>query len=130
MGSLQGARAKIHVDTQATLKHYKPCLIPTLLRERVEKELDQLQNEGIIEPVQLSDWAAPIVPIVKDNGRIRICGDYWVTINHLSKLDSYRIAKDDDLFAALAGVNHLVNLISVMHICSWYMMRNPKSLPL
>ena len=104
--------------------------MPTLLRERVEKELDQLQNEGIMESVQLSDWATLIMPIDKDNGRIRICGDYWITINHLSKLDSYCIAKGDDLFAALAGVNHLINWISFMHICSWYVMRNPKSLPL
>ena len=53
--------------------------------------------------MQFADWAAPIVPIVKEDGRIRICGDYRVTINHLSKLDSYPIPKADDLFAALAG---------------------------
>ena len=77
--------------------------MPYILRERVEKELDRLLNEGIIEPVQFSDWAAPIVPIAKEDGRIRICRDYRVTINHLSKLDSYPIAKADDLIAALAG---------------------------
>ena len=77
--------------------------MPYILRERVEKELDRLLSEGIIEPVQFSDWAAPTVPIVKEDGRIRICGDYRVTINHLSKLDSYPIPKASDLFAALAG---------------------------
>ena len=40
--------------------------MPYILRERVEKELDRLLSEGIIEPVQFSDWAAPIVPIVKN----------------------------------------------------------------
>ena len=103
LGSLIGTKAKIHVDPQATPKFFKPRSVPYILRERVEKEIDRLLNEGIIEPVQFSDWAAPIVPIVKDDGRIRICGDYRVTINHLSKLDSYPIPKADDLFAALAG---------------------------
>ena len=54
-------------------------------------------------PIQFSDWVAPIVPIVKEDGRIRICGDYQVTINHLSKLDAYPIPKANDLFAALAS---------------------------
>ena len=103
LGTLQGTRAKIHVDPQATSKFFKPRSVPYILRERVEKELDRLLSEGIIEPVQFSDWAAPIVPIVKEDGRIRICGDYRVTINHLSKLDSYPIPKASDLFAALAG---------------------------
>ena len=41
--------------------------------------------------------------MVKEDARIRICGDYRVTINHLSKLGSYPIPKADDLFATLAG---------------------------
>ena len=102
-GTLQGTRAKIYVDPQATLKFFKPRSVPYTLPERVEKELDRLVNEGIIEPVQFSNSAAPIVPIVRDVGRIRICGDYWVTINHLSELYSYPIPNADDLFAPLAG---------------------------
>ena len=30
----------------------------------------------MIEPVSFSDWAAPIVPVVKGDGTIQICGDY------------------------------------------------------
>ena len=103
LGTLRGTRAKIHVDPQATPRFFKPRSAPYTLRDRVEKELDRLLSEGIIEPIQFSDWAAPIVPIVKEDGRIRICGDYRVTINHSSKLDSYPIPKANDLFATLAG---------------------------
>ena len=47
------------------------------------------------------------MPIIKDDGRIRIhmwrLPGYWVTINHLSKLDSYPIIKQVTyLLAALA----------------------------
>ena len=51
------------------------------MKEKVEDELKRLQETGVIEPVQFSEWAAPIVPVLKSNGQIRICGDYKVTIN-------------------------------------------------
>ena len=42
-----------------------------------------MQEAKVIRPVQFSDWAALIVPIVKADGSIRICGDYnyqeWTT---------------------------------------------------
>ena len=67
------------------------------------RKFDRLQKEDIIEPVTFSEWAAPIVPVVKDDGGIRICCDYKVTINNLSKLESYPIPKVEDLFTALSG---------------------------
>ncbi len=71
---------------------------------RSEKELLRLQEEGIIEPVQFADWAAPIVPILKsDKQSVRICGDYKLTVNRACKLDSYPIPRVEDLFATLAG---------------------------
>jgi hypothetical protein len=62
-----------------------------------------LQEAGVITPVQFSDWAAPIVPVVKGDGSIRICGDYSVTVNAVSKLDSYPLPRVEDLFAAMSG---------------------------
>ena len=50
-------------------------------REKVEQELERLQEEGTMEPVQFAKWAAPIVPIVKEDKSIRICGDYKITVN-------------------------------------------------
>ena len=71
---------------------------------KVEEELERLVSEGIIEPVQFADWAAPIVPVVKSDGKsLRICGDFKLTVNQASKLDRYPIPKVEDLFAKLAG---------------------------
>ncbi|VDI36591.1 Hypothetical predicted protein [Mytilus galloprovincialis] len=66
-------------------------------------ELERLEKEGQIQQVEFSDWAAPIVPVVKENGSIRICGDYKVTVNAVSKLDNYPIPKTEDLYATLGG---------------------------
>ena len=63
----------------------------------------RLQESGVIKPIQFSDWAAPIVPVVKSDGSIRICGDYKVTVNAVAKLETYPLPKVEDLFAALSG---------------------------
>ena len=44
---------------------------------------------GILEPVQFSEWATPVVPILKGDGSIRLCGDYKVTVNRETKVDTY-----------------------------------------
>jgi len=68
----------------------------------VEEELDRLVAEGILEPIEYSDWAAPIVTVVKnDKKSVRICGDFRTTISAVSQLNRYPIPKVEDLFATL-----------------------------
>ena len=74
------------------------------MRDDVEAELKRLVNEGILEPVQHSDWASPILAIRKsDKKNVRICGDFKRTINPVSKLDRYPLPKIEDIFAKLSG---------------------------
>ena len=53
--------------------------------------------------MQFSDWAAPIVPVVKRDGTIRICGDYKLTVNQAATTDAYPLPRIEDLFASLSG---------------------------
>ena len=69
----------------------------------MEAELDQLIEQNIIEPFPFSNWVAPIVPVLKGDNTIRICCDYKVTVNQVSKFDRYPIPKIEDLFAKLSG---------------------------
>ncbi|GFS65869.1 retrovirus-related Pol polyprotein from transposon 412 [Trichonephila clavipes] len=55
--------------------------VPFALKGRVENEIDRLEKEGIIEKVDSSEWATPVVPVVKSDGSIRLCADYSVTLN-------------------------------------------------
>ena len=86
------------------------------MRNAVEAELKRLQEEGIIEPVQFADWAAPIVPVWKaDKKSICICGDFKMTVNQASKLDRYSIPKIEDLFTKMSGktvykIRHVTSL--------------------
>ena len=77
----------------------------------VEKELDNLKAQGIIEPVAFSEWAAPIVPVLKaDKTSVRICGDFKLTVNRVAKLDRYPIPKFYDLFSNLSGGKYFTRL--------------------
>ena len=61
-------------------------------------------SEGILEPVQFSDWASNIVAVLKEDRKsVRLCGDFKQTINPVSKLDRYPLPKIEDLFATLSG---------------------------
>ena len=66
------------------------------IEEKFNAELDRLQQEGIIEPVEFSEWATPTVPVLKSNGSLPICGDYKVTVESASKLDKYPLPRIED----------------------------------
>ena len=65
--------------------------------------MDRLEKQGIIEKIEFTEWAAPIVPVVKQDGSVRICGDYKVTVNTSAKVDAYPLPSIEDLFASLNG---------------------------
>ena len=72
--------------------------------------MERLQLEGTIGSVEFSDWAAPIVPIVKYDKTIGICGAYKVTVNQAAKLENYPVPKAEDLFATLNGGERFTKL--------------------
>ena len=81
LGTVKDVKATIHVDPDATPRFFKARSLPFSLKKKVEQELERLQQQGVIAPVQLSDWAAPVVPVIKEDGNLRLCGDYKVTVN-------------------------------------------------
>ena len=103
-GEINTFEATLHLKENAVPKfRSKARTVPFALKEAIEQELNRLEQDGIIEKVSYSPWAAPIVPVPKRDGRIRLCGDYKVTINPMLEIDKYPLPKPDDIFATLAG---------------------------
>uniref|UniRef100_T1I2T8 CCHC-type domain-containing protein n=1 Tax=Rhodnius prolixus TaxID=13249 RepID=T1I2T8_RHOPR len=58
-------------DARPVFKRARP--VPFTLLPSVEKELQRLEDEGVISKTTFSEWATPVVPVRKPNGDIRLC---------------------------------------------------------
>ena len=67
----------------------------------VGAELNRLENDGVIERVSHSDRATPIVVVRKPTGKVRICGDFKVTLNPMLKSDVHPFPLPEELFHKL-----------------------------
>lgn len=77
--------------------------VPFPLLPKVKQELDRLEQEGIIEKVtRPTDWCAPMVPVTKKNGDIRICVDLK-KLNDAVKREHYMLPNLDDISPDLNG---------------------------
>ena len=120
LGILTGFQAKIVVDRSAQPKFCKAHTVPNYLHDKVEKELNQLVDEGTLETVEVSDWASPIVSVLKpDKVNVRICGDIKQTVNPVSTLDKYPIPTIEDLFATLAD-GKIFSKIDLKHTSNFH----------
>ena len=79
------------------------------MHPKVKTELYHLQKEGVISPVEFSDWACQIVPVLNSDESVRICGDDITRINKYSK-DHSPLHKADYLFTTLSGGKVLSHL--------------------
>ena len=89
LGTLKLMKAQLKVQPQAIPKFCKPRPVPFALREALEKELSCLEQLDILQIVNHSDWAAPIVVVPKGDGCLSVSGDYKVTINPVLAVDKY-----------------------------------------
>lgn len=110
LGTLKGFKATIHVPAEATPRFYRPRSVPYAMRPKVDAEIDRLIKEDIVTPVKYSEWAAPVVPLLKPDGNCRLCGDYKLTVNRVSTLEQYPIPRVEDLMAVLAGGQQFTKL--------------------
>ena len=84
-GSVRDMKVKLFVEENSKPKFFKARTLPLALHDKACDELDNLQAKGVIVPVKFSSWAAPVVPIIKRDGNVRLCGDYKLTINSVAK---------------------------------------------
>lgn len=103
LGKMKNFQAEIQLKPDTQPKFLKSRPVPVALREKVNADIERLVTDGVLEPVKTSEWATPIVPVVKGDGSVRICGDFKVTINPALCVETYPQPRREDLFAELAG---------------------------
>ncbi|KAK2711383.1 hypothetical protein QYM36_012534 [Artemia franciscana] len=77
--------------------------VPLAIREKVELELNRLVKIGVLEKVDSSDWASPIIQVNKPNGCVRICGDFKATVCPSLNPKEYPMPTAEEIFTNLRG---------------------------
>ncbi|XP_071638445.1 uncharacterized protein [Temnothorax longispinosus] len=68
---------------------------------KVVDELTRLVSLGHLEKIDVSEWATPVVPVIKSDGSVRICGNFKLTLNPCLIKDRHPIPLIDEIFIAL-----------------------------
>ena len=89
LGCCKAFKATLLLREDAQPKYCKVRKIPFALKPVVGAELDRLEKEQVLEKVTHSDWATPLVVVRKPGGKVRLCGDFKVTLNPALKTDVY-----------------------------------------
>ena len=78
-----------------------PRRAPLHMRETVDQQIQEMLDQGVVEPCS-SPWAAPLVIVKKKDGSNRICVDYRA-LNEVTEKDGHPLPRIEDSLDALAG---------------------------
>ena len=101
LGTVQDYTARLETDSPP--QFFRPKSVLYALKDAIEQDLERMVRLGVLEKVSTSKWAAPIVPVPKSDGSVRICGDYKVTVNKGLTVKTHPLLMPDDLFVTSAG---------------------------
>ena len=96
---------KIHLDETAQLFSIATSRrLPFPMKQKVQEELKCLEKENIIHPVKIpTDWCVPIVAVLKNNDKVRLCVDF-TKFNESVKREKFLLPSVDQLLAGLDSV--------------------------
>ena len=102
-GCIEKVKVKLELAEGAEPKFYKPRPVPFAIKDKVADELNKMVKDGVLEKVDYSNWATPIVPVRKPSGEVRVCGDYKITINPVLKVKEHPLPTSEELLQTLNG---------------------------
>ena len=53
--------------------------------------------------MKYSEWATPVVPVIKKDGSVRLCGDYKITVNQATETDTYPLPRIEEMLTSVGG---------------------------
>ena len=87
--------------TDDTPIYQRPRRFPQPITDEIEKQCRELTIADIIEP-STSPWSAPVVPVRKKDGTIRLCVDYR-KLNAVTVPDKFPVPNLSDSIFGLSG---------------------------
>ena len=124
LGTVKGAKATLHLRKDVKPVFCKARSVPFALRPAIERELERMQSEGIIMPVEFSEWATPLVCVPKPDGTVRLFGDYRTTVNQATHTEQFPIPTVEEIWSQLAG-GEKFSKIDLK--CAYHWMKRPRS---
>ena len=101
IGLLKCEPVKIQLkDNAKSCSVNMPRRIPFSLLPLVKAELKRMKDEGIIEVTEPTEWCAPVAPVPKKNGQVRICLDSK-KVNEAVKQEKYILPSLNDFAPSL-----------------------------
>jgi hypothetical protein len=70
--------------------------------EPIKPEIKRLYDAGFIRPCRYAEWVSSIVPVIKKNGKVRVCIDFK-DLNKATPKDEYPMPVADQLVDAVSG---------------------------
>ena len=82
--------------------------MPLAVRQEVARQLQKMQDTGVIEPSS-NPWSSPVVMVRKKDGTLRFCVDYR-ELNKVTKKDTYPLPHVDDLLDEIGDARYFSTL--------------------
>lgn len=128
-GTFNKCKISLAVKQGTVPKFLKARPVPFALKQKIEHEIDRLVKNKVLVPTEFSDWATPIVPVLKPNRNVRICGDFKVTLNPHLIVQQYPLPRIEYLFSQLHGGDKFSKIdFCQMRTSKCYLMTNHGSL--
>lgn len=119
MSAIKNYKAKLYLKEGAKPVFVKACHVSFKLIPLVEVELKKLESQCIIEKVATAEYATPVVPILKKDGSVRLCGDFSVTVNPQLRIEEYHLPTTDELLSDIAGCEVFAKIDLLQHTYNW-----------
>ena len=97
---MQNYGAKLTLKESAKPVFVKGRSLPYALREKVSAEIKSMEEQGILEKTESSEWGTPIVAVQRGS-KIRICGDYKSTLNKALETKVYPLPTTEECLNAM-----------------------------
>ncbi len=114
VGRYNGEAVPIAVQKDVKPVSHKPYRVPEALKDKVKQAVEQLVEDGWVEESD-SPWGAPIVPVTKPDGSVRVCIDYR-GLNAVTDQLQYPIPHIDDLLGKVGRAK----VLSKLDLCKGY----------